>query len=98
MRAVDAVGCAAEHQVVARRAPGRLLGDLDIGHAVLGEEALLLGDDQRRGIGQRDVAELGAGDFGARALREDAAREANADGAQQAERARALPPRMLAAA
>ena len=33
--------------------------DLHVGHAVLGEEALLLGDDQRRGIGQRDVAELG---------------------------------------
>ena len=43
--------------IVARRAPGRLLGDLDIGHAVLGEEALLLGDDERRGVGQRDVAE-----------------------------------------
>ena len=47
----------AEHEVVARRAPRRLLGDLDVGHAVLGEEALLLGDDQRRGIDQRDVAE-----------------------------------------
>ena len=57
VRAVDAVLLGAEHEVVARRAPGRLLGDVDIGHAVLGEEALLLGDDQRRGVDQRDVAE-----------------------------------------
>ena len=47
----------AEHEVVARRAPRGLLGDLDVGHAVLGEEALLLGDDQRRRVGQRDEAE-----------------------------------------
>ena len=53
----------AEHEVVARRAPGGLLGDLDVGHAVLGEEALFLGDDQRRGIGQRDEAEDRLGDF-----------------------------------
>ena len=50
----------AEHEVVARGAPRRLLGDLDVGHAVLGEEALLLGDEQRRRVGQRDEAELGA--------------------------------------
>ena len=47
----------AEHEIVARRAPGGLLQHLDVGHAVLGEEALFLGDDQRRGIGQRDEAE-----------------------------------------
>ena len=28
--------------------------DFDVRHAVLGEEALLLGDDQRRCVGQRD--------------------------------------------
>ena len=48
VRAVDAVGVAAEHEVVARRAPRRLLQHFDVRHAVLGEEALLLGDEQRR--------------------------------------------------
>ena len=60
----------AEHEVVARRAPGRLLQHLDVGHAVLGEEALLLGDDQRRGVGQRDVAEHAPCHFRPGALRE----------------------------
>ncbi len=69
MRPVNAVGRAAEHQVVARRAPARLLQHLDIGHAMLGEEALLLGDDQRRSVGQGDEAELGARDFGPGPLR-----------------------------
>ena len=35
-------------------------GDLHVGQAVLGEDALFLGDDQRRGVGERDVAELRA--------------------------------------
>ena len=39
------------------------LDDLDVGHAVLGEQALLLGDHQRRGIHQRDVAEDRLGGF-----------------------------------
>ena len=47
----------AQHDVVARRAPPRLLQHFDIGHAVFGEEALFLGDEQRRSIGQRDEAE-----------------------------------------
>ena len=54
----------AEHEVVARRAPRGLLLHLDVGHAVLGEEALLLGDEQRRRVGQRDEAEIGLGDLG----------------------------------
>jgi hypothetical protein len=54
MRAVDAIGRAAQHKVVARGAPGRLLGDFDVGQAMLGEQALFLGDDQRRRVGQRD--------------------------------------------
>ncbi len=33
------------------------LDDFDVGHAVFGEQALLLGDHQRRRIHQRDVAE-----------------------------------------
>ena len=70
VRAVDAAAFAAEHEVVARGAPRRLLQHLDIGHAVLGEEALLLGDDQRRRVGERDEAELGFRDLGAGGLRE----------------------------
>ena len=70
VRAVDAVALGAQHDVVARGAPGGLLGDLDIGHAVLGEEALLLGDDQRRGIHQRDVAEDRLLDLGPGGLRD----------------------------
>ncbi len=34
---------------------------------MLGEDALLLGDDQRRGVGERDVAELRALDLGSAA-------------------------------
>ena len=48
----------AEHEVVARRAPRRLLEHFDVGHAVLGEEALLLGDQKRGCVGERDEAEL----------------------------------------
>ena len=55
--AVDAVGGRSQPQVVPQGAPGRLLGHLHIGHAMLGEEALLLGDDQRRCVGERDVTE-----------------------------------------
>ena len=48
MSAVDPVGLAAEHEIVASGAPGCLLGDVDIRHAVLGKEASFLCDDQRR--------------------------------------------------
>ena len=48
VRAVDAVVLGAEHDVVAGCAPRGLLRHVDVGHAVLGEQALLLGDDQRR--------------------------------------------------
>ncbi len=72
MRAVDAVAGAAEHEIVARRAPGRLFRHLDVGQAVLGEETLLLGDDQRRRVGERDIAERRLCGLQARALRESA--------------------------
>ena len=75
MRAVDAVAFRAQHEVVARRAPGGLLLHFDIGHAVFGEDALLLGDEQRRGVRQRDEAELGGLHFRTRALRESAGGE-----------------------
>ncbi len=34
--------------------------DVDVGHAVFGEQALVLGDEQQAGVAQRDEAELGA--------------------------------------
>src|SRR5262249_42729577 len=43
--------------------PRRLLLYLDVRHAVLGEKTLVLGDEQRAGIGERDEAELGLGRF-----------------------------------
>ncbi len=64
MGAVDAVCGPAQHQVVARRAPGRLLQHLDIGHAMLFEQTLFLGDDEGRRIGQGNEAKLGARDLG----------------------------------
>ena len=73
----------AEHEIVARRAPRRLLQHLGVGHAVLGEEALLLGDEQRAGIGERDEAELGALHLGTGALRERAAGKLRLHGAEQ---------------
>ena len=73
----------AEHEIVARRAPRRLLGDLDVGHAVLGEEALLLGDHQRRGVDQRDVAEDRLLHLGTGGLREGAAGKLRLHGAEQ---------------
>ena len=66
--AVDAVAGRSEHEIVARRAPRGLLRHLDVGHAVLGEEALLPGDDQRRGIGERDEAERRLGGFRTRRM------------------------------
>ena len=88
VRAVDAVALRAEHEVVARRAPRGLLGDLDIGHAVLGEEALLLGDDERRGVDQRDVAEDRLGHLRARRVRDmHAAQEARLGGGDDSRRA-----------
>ena len=41
VRAVDPITLGAKYEVVARRAPRCPLDDLDIGHAVLREEALL---------------------------------------------------------
>ena len=70
MGAIDAVALGAEHEVVAGRAPGGLLLHLDAGHAVLGEEALVLGDEQRAGIGERDEAEIGLGHLRAGGLRD----------------------------
>ena len=70
--AVDAVVLEAERHVVARRAPARLLGDVHVGQAVLGEEPFFLGNDQWRGVGERDVAEARALDLGAGPLREGA--------------------------
>ncbi len=63
VRAVNAIRLATEHEIVARRAPRCLLGNLDVRHAVLGEEAFLLGDEQWRRVGERDEAERGFGDF-----------------------------------
>ena len=75
MRAVDAVAFRAQHEVVARSAPGRLLLYFDIGHAVLGEKALVLGDEQWTGVAERDKAELGRLHFRTRILRKGAGRE-----------------------
>ena len=61
--AVDAVVLAAERHVVARSAPRGLLENLYVRNAVFLVEALLLGDDQRRRIRQRDETELGAGNL-----------------------------------
>ncbi len=60
MRSVNAVGSPAENQIVTRRTPGGLLCHVDFGKAVLFEEALFLGDDERRCIRQGDEAELDA--------------------------------------
>ncbi len=84
MRAVDAVAFGAEHEIVAGRTPGRLLGDFDVGHAVFGKEALVLGDEQRPGIAQRDKAERRLGDFGPVGMGDvDAEGELRADRAEQ---------------
>ena len=73
----------AEHEIVARRAPRGLLGDRDVGQPVFVEEALFLGDDERRGVGQRDEAEHHLRDFGARGLREHAGRKGALRGGHQ---------------
>jgi hypothetical protein len=86
--AVDAVLFRAEHEVVARRPPRCLLGDLHIGHAVLGKKALLLGDGERRGIDQRDVAEDRLGDFRAGGFCDmNAAEKARLHGGEERSRA-----------
>ena len=88
MRAVDAIALRAQHQIVARGTPGGLLDDLDVGHAVLGEDALLLGNEQRRGIRQSDVAELGALHLRSRGLRDmHAAEKARFGGGDRGRRA-----------
>src|SRR6267143_1578437 len=48
---------------LSRVAPRGLLHHLDAGHAVFGKEALLLGDEQRRRVGERDEAEIGLRDL-----------------------------------
>jgi len=45
-------------QVVAGGAPGGLLLHLDVRHAVFGEQTLVLGDEQRASIAERDEAEF----------------------------------------
>jgi len=50
MGAVDAVCRPAKHEVVAGCTPGCLLGHIDVGKAMLFEQAFFLGNDQRRGI------------------------------------------------
>ncbi len=88
VRAVDAVALGAEHEVVARRAPRSLLLHFDVGHAVFREDAFLLGDEQRRRIGQRDEAELGDFRLGAGSLRDvNAERKCFADRGHQGARA-----------
>ncbi len=85
--AIDAVAFRSQHQIVTGGAPRRLLLHLDIGHAVFGEDALLLGDKQRRSVGQRDEAELGALHFRPRSLRKCAAWKVQFDRGQQRGRA-----------
>ena len=72
MRAVDAIAFRAEHEVVASSAPGSLLLHFHVGHAVFRKHAFLLGHEKRRGIRQRDKAELCTFHFGPGALRERA--------------------------
>jgi hypothetical protein len=83
MGAVDAVGFRAQHEIVAGRPPGSLLQHLRIRQAVLGEEALLLGDDQSGRIGERDVAQFDRLRLGLGILRESAARESRLRGSQR---------------
>ena len=84
--AVDAVALGAEHEVVAGGAPACLLQHLRLGQAVLGEDALLLGHEERRRVGQRDEAELGPLHLRPRALREGARRQRGAGRTRQCER------------
>jgi hypothetical protein len=83
MRAVDAATARAEHEIVAGRAPARLLGDGDIGHAIFGEQPHFLRHDQRRGIGEGDEAELRALDLRPRSRRERAAGQRHMGGLEQ---------------
>jgi hypothetical protein len=97
MRAVDAVAFRAEHEVVARRAPRGLLHDLDVRHAVFLEDAFLLGDEQRRRVGERDEAEIGLGGLGTGRLRDvNPEREFCTDRRHQGARAGGLQKRLPA--
>ena len=60
---VDTAAGATQLEVVAGHGPGGLLLELNAGHALLGEEALLLGHDQGGGVGERDEAQVHAGGF-----------------------------------
>ncbi len=86
MGAVNAVGLAAENEIVAQRAPRRLLQHFDARHAVLFKQALFLGDDQRRGIGQRDEAEFDGCHFRRGRGRPSAARQQGPASKQQSRR------------
>ena len=70
MGTIDAIAFGAEHEIVPRRTPRCLLHNIDIRHAVFGEYALILGDEQRTGIAERDEAELGDLHLRASTLRE----------------------------
>jgi hypothetical protein len=59
----------------------------DIRHAVFREDALLLGDEQRRGVGQRNEAQLGGLHFRTRGLRERARWKIQLGGSKQCGRA-----------
>ena len=61
---VDAAPGRANGDVIPRGGPASLLGDFDPGHAVLGKEPLFLGDDQRDGFYDGQIAQLNRGGFG----------------------------------
>jgi hypothetical protein len=90
MSTIDAATVAAEHQIVAGRRPAGLLGDDDIGHAVLGKKAKFLGDDERGGVGERDEPKLGALDLWASTGGKDATRECLLHGAGKRHSTRCL--------
>jgi hypothetical protein len=87
VRAIDAIAFRTQHEVVAGGAPRRLLGDFDIRHAVFGEQPLVLGDEQRPRVAQRDEPERCLGDFRTRPLREGAGGEVQLGGGKQGRRA-----------
>ncbi len=60
--------------------------NVDVRHAVLGEQAFLFGDRKWRGVGQRDVAEDRLGHLGPCALRERAERKLALHRAEQRRR------------
>ncbi len=83
MRAIDAVRGAAEHEIVARRTPGGLLQNLDVRHAVFGEQALFRRNDERGGIGKRDKADFCAFHLGLSSGCESTGRKGHTHGADK---------------